>query len=113
MLQKKEKKNVFNIEIWRKVFVSMLSLTFIGVVWTLWTKNPITILVLIPLILSLCIYVQLAIGNYIKTKDIELKTGASFSNVVSIFLFWFVANLGVAYMQGGINRVIEHERKRS
>lgn len=65
------------------------------------------------LLFGLYIYVQLAIGRYIQMKDVELRTGASFSNPVSILLLWLVANSGVAYMQNGINRVIEHERMRA
>ena len=108
-----ENKTVFKVGMWRKLFIALLFLSFAGVVVTINTKNPLLLLVAILGLFGLCIHVQLAIGNYVKSKDIELNTGASYSNGVSVILLWLVANLGVAYMQSGINRVIHHERAHS
>ncbi len=93
--------------------MALIVLVIVGAIMIMRTGNPFFFLVLFLLLLSFYIYVLFAFGNYIKLKDVELNTGSSFSNLLSIFLFWFVANLGIAYLQSGINRIIEHERMRS
>jgi succinate dehydrogenase hydrophobic anchor subunit len=105
-----ENKNVFRIDVWRKAFLVLLLLAFVGLVFVAQANNPIPIAMAFLCFFILFIYVQLAIGNYIKWKDKELNTGATYSNAASVVLLWFVASLGVAYMQSGINRVIKHER---
>ena len=105
-----ENKAVFKVDVWRNLFIALLLLSLAGFIVTVNTNNPLLLLAAILGLFGLCIYVQLAIGNYVKSKDIELNTGASYSNGVSVVLLWLVANIGVAYMQSGINRVIQHER---
>jgi hypothetical protein len=108
-----ERKTVLNAHLWRRIAAALLLTTFLGMAWAAGTQNPIPFLVPFLTLFGFCIYVQIAIGNYIKAKDRELNTGGSYSNALSVFLLWVVANSGVAYMQTAINRVIEHERMRS
>jgi len=112
-LNSAENRTVFRVDIWRRAFVALLFLTVVGAVVAAKMNNPIILLVTALCLFSLFVHVQLAIGNYIKSKDIQLNTGGSYSHTVSIVLFWFVANLGVVYMQSGINRAIRHERAHS
>jgi hypothetical protein len=107
-----EKRAVFKIDIWRRTFFILTFAALVGFV-VVKTNNPIFFLVVFLCMFSLFIYVQFAIGNYIKSKDIELNTGKTYSNAMSVILLWFVANLGVAYMQASINRIIRLERERS
>jgi hypothetical protein len=104
-----ENKKVFKIEVWRNALIVLLLLVVAGFV----LNNPLLFAMTFIGLFILVIYVQLAIGSYIKLKDKELKTGASYSNALSILSLWLVANLGVAYMQSGINRVIECSRDRA
>ena len=108
-----EKRTVFKVDIWRKAFLSLMLLALVSFVVVINSNNPIYFLVIMICLLILFINVQLSIGNYIKLKDVELNTGKKYSNSMSIFLLWLVANTGVAYMQSGINRIITHEREKS
>ena len=112
-LNNAENQIVFKVETWRKVFVVLMILAVVGFVVATRTDNPLLFIVSTFCLFGLFIYVQIAIGNYVKLKDTELNTGVTFSNTVSVILLWIVANLGVAYMQSGINRIITHERVHS
>jgi len=105
-----EKRTVLKVDIWRKVFLSLIPLTLVSYVIAVQAHIAIFLLVTIICWLIFFINVQLSIGYYIKVKDAELNTGKEYSNPLSIVLLWFVANTGVAYMQSGINRIITHER---
>jgi amino acid permease len=108
-----EKRTVFKVDFWRKAFLFLMLLVLVSFVIAVNSNNPIYVLVTTLCLLILFINVQLSIGNYIKLKDVELNTGKVYSNSLSIFLLWLVANTGVAYMQSGINRIITHERENS
>ena len=108
-----EKRTVFNVDIWRKVFGALMFLALVTFVVAVTSNNPVYFLITALFTLILFFHIQLSFGNYIKSKDVQLNTGNTYSNSLSIFLFWFVANLGVAYMQSGFNRVIGHERANS
>jgi glucan phosphoethanolaminetransferase (alkaline phosphatase superfamily) len=112
-LNSAEGKKVLNTDFWVKALISLLVAVFVGVLVTLYSGNPIPFFAVALLLFAFFVYVQLSIGNYIKAKDRQLNTGASFSNALSFVLLWMVANVGVAYMQAGINRVITNERARS
>jgi hypothetical protein len=112
-LNNAEGQTVFKVRIWRYVFTVLNVLAIFGLAVFAITDNPIFFAAMLLCLLCLGIYVQLEIGNYIVRKDLELNTGRSYSNLISIFLFWFVADLGVAYMQSGINRIIYQERTKS
>ena len=112
-LNSAEKRKVFPIYMWRIIALILFRLAAVGFVGAVQAKDPILFLVVAVCVLGFFLYVQISIGNYIKKKYAQLNAGASFSNALSIFLFWLVANTGVAYMQSGINRVIRHEQARS
>ncbi len=112
-LNSAENKNVFDVGLWRSSFFALLLLAVAGFAITASTKNPMLLLVSILGLFGLCLHVQVTIGNYIKSKDNGLAIGKSYSNGVSVTLLWLGASLGVAYMQSGINRIIEHERAHS
>ena len=95
---------------WRNLLITSIGLTLAGVVLAIQMDNPFLLMTAAAFLFGFHVYVQVYIGNYIKQKDAQLKTGGNFSNTVSVLLFWLVANTGVAYMQSGINRVINHER---
>lgn len=112
-LNNAEQKKIFPVKLWRNTIVLLYSLVFVGL---LLIVNSITPFVIVAALLSLIVwllYVQVSIGNYIKSKDAQLNTGGNYSNALSVFLLWLVANSGVAYMQSGINRIIRHEQARS
>jgi ABC-type Na+ efflux pump permease subunit len=108
-----EGKKVLSTGLWAKAFIAILIAVFVGLLFTGYSGNPVPFFVAALLLFAFFVYVQLSIGNYIKAKDRQLNTGASFSNALSFVLLWMVANVGVAYMQAGINRVITNERARS
>ena len=108
-----EGKLVLNAPLWKHLFFAFLPTMFVAFLVTLYSGNPILFVVVALAFFAFLLYVQFSIGNYIKAKDKELNTGATFSNTLSFILFWMVANVGAAYMQGGINRVIRGERARS
>lgn len=108
-----ENRIVLNAKAWRQAFLAMLAFVLASFMFAAQTHNLVPVLAASFLLFGLYVHVQVAIGNYIKSKDRALGTGASFSNFVSVFLLWFVFNLGIVYMQHGINRIIEHERARS
>lgn len=87
-LNSAERTTVLNVNLWRKMFMTLLFLSFLGFIWLLRTSNPILFIMCGVLVFGLCIHVQLTIGRYIQTKDVELGTGASFSNALSITLLW-------------------------
>lgn len=105
-----ERKNVFNTQLWRKLFITSIFLGVVGIIVIKRAGTPLPLLVSFSLLLGLFLNVQLAFGNYVKSKDAELNTGSNFSNALSALLFWFVGNVGIAYLQSGINRIIRHER---
>lgn len=107
-----ENRKVFPINLWRNTAIILFAFAFIGVVVAIQADNLLLLFADIACLFGFFLYVQLSIGNYIKEKDAQLKTGENFSNAASILLLWLVANTGVAYMQSGINRVIRHEQAR-
>jgi len=111
-LNSAEQNEVFPVKLWRNTAIILYSLALIGLLLAINGKTPLLLVVFSLCLLGFFLYIQVAIGNYIKSKDIQLNTGGDFSNALSIFLFWLVANTGVAYMQSGINRVIRHEQTR-
>jgi hypothetical protein len=112
-LNSAEKRKVFPIYRWRIIALILFSLAAVGFVVAVQVKDPFLFLVVAVCLLIFFLYVQISIGNYIIMKYAQLNAGTSFSNALSIFLFWLVVNTGVAYMQSGINRVIRHEQARS
>lgn len=112
-LNSAENRTMFSTETWRKAFASLLLLMVVGAVVAAKMNNPIIFILTALCLFSFFVHVQLAIGNYIKLKDIQLNTGESYSHTVSIVLLWVVANVGVAYMQRALNRIIRQERGRS
>lgn len=111
-----ENRTIFEVNIWRKIFLVLMILIFALFVFTATTsdyKLLALLLVMCLCLLILYIHIQLAFGRYIKSKDVELKTGKLYSDVTSILLFWFVGTLGVVYMQSAVNRIIRHERERT
>jgi hypothetical protein len=108
-----EQKKVFPVKLWRNTAIILYGLAFIGFLLAVNSETQLLFIAACLCLLGFFLYIQVSIGNYIKNKDIQLNTGGNFSNALSIFLFWLVANTGVAYMQSGINRVIRHEQARS
>lgn len=108
-----ENRIVFPVKQWRIITLTLYMLAAVGIVITKMTSSPLFFFGVAIFLLGYFLYVQISIGNYIKKKDVELITGKEFSNTLSIFLFWMVANIGVAYMQFGINRIIRCDRARS
>lgn len=108
-----EERNVFPIQCWKNIAILSLILEIIGFIVAIKVNNPILLLLVALLIFGLISHAQTSIGSYIKNKDLELRTGEKFSNLLSVVLFWLVANTGVAYMQSGINRIIRNEQSRS
>ena len=110
-------REVLPVRKWRNAYAVLLGLTLAALLWAVqWEGKLIRLfplLLLAALQFALFLYVQIAIGNYIKSKHKELHTGESYSHAVSLILFWLVANLGVAYMQSGINTIIAYEQKHS
>jgi hypothetical protein len=96
---------------WRSAFLALCALAFVGFVLAGF-GNPLIFFIAVLGMLWLFIWVHTAIGTYIKAKDVELSTGAKYSNAIAVLLFWVVANSGVAYTQAGLNRIIRHERAR-
>lgn len=107
-----EEREIFNVQRWRRLFLLLVLVVFVALVLALQADFIFPLVVATVLLLVFYLRVQLDFGNYIKSKDRQLQTGASYSNAVFLFLFWFVANLGVLYMQVGINRVIRQQRGR-
>ena len=112
-LNSAEGRTVLNADFWKWALIGLLAASFVSVLVMAHSGNAIPVLGVLALLFAFLVYVQLSIGNYIKAKDRQLNTGASFSNALSFVLLWMVANTGVAYMQAGINRVIAKERARS
>lgn len=112
-LNSAEQRKVFPVNVWRKAAIILFGLAIIGLFLDIKASNPLFLIAIILCLFGFFLYVQVSIGNYIKGKDAQLNTGGNFSNSLSIFLLWVVANTGVAYMQSGINRVIRHEQARS
>lgn len=111
-LNSAENQTIFKVDAWRKAFVLLLVFAVVGFVFAIRADNPLFFIVTVLCLFGLSIYIQIAIGNYVKSKDIELSTGGTYSNVISIILLWMFANLGIAYMQSSINRIIRYERAR-
>lgn len=111
-LNSAEGKKVLRTDLWARAFTVLLIIAFVGVLIAAYSGNPLLFAGAVLLLFAFFVCVQLSIGNYIKEKDRQLNTGASFSNALSLVLLWMVANTGVAYMQAGINRVITNERAR-
>lgn len=112
-LNSAEKKKAFPVKLWRNTAIILYGLALVGFLLAINDGTPFLFIAVCLCLLGFFLYIQVAIGNYIKSKDVQLNTGGNFSNALSIFLFWIVANTGVAYMQSGINRVIRHEQARS
>lgn len=109
-LNSAEGKMVFNIAAWRNAVLVLFLLNMLGAMFLV--KVDVTCFLVLFMVgfLSLFLYVQITIGNYIKQKYAELNIDKSYSNVLSIILLWFVLNLGIVYMQSSINLIIKHER---
>lgn len=108
-----ENKMVFNVAGWRNAFIILFLLSLAAP--TLFAKagSMFPFLLLAAGFLSLFVYVQITIGNYIKQKYAELNIDKSYSNLLSLILLWFVFNLGIVYMQSSINLIIKHEMAKS
>lgn len=112
-LNSAEQKKVFPVQLWRNTAIVLYVLALGGFLLAVNYETPLVFIAACLCLLGFLLYIQVSIGNYIKSKDIQLNTGGNYSNALSIFLLWLVANTGVAYMQSGINRVIRHEQARS
>lgn len=115
-LNNAENQPIFKVRIWRNTFIPLYLAALLGAVWSWQSRSLDSFLLTASLALCLIafmVHVQVSIGNYIKSKDIKHNSGASYSNTLSVVLFWLVANTGIAYMQCGINRVIQNERTHS
>ena len=109
-LNSAEEKMVFNIAAWRNAFFVLFLLSMLGPMFLVKVDATYFLLLFMAGFLSLFVYVQISIGNYIKQKYAELNIDKSYSNVLSFILLWFVLNLGIVYMQSSINLIIKHER---
>lgn len=112
-LNSAEGRIVLNAPLWKRLLFAFLPAIFVTFIVMVHSGNPVLFFVVAVAFFAFLLYVQFSIGNYIKAKDRELNTGRSFSNALSFVLFWMLANIGAAYMQIGINRVIQGERARS
>lgn len=112
-LNNAENRTIFKVDAWRKSFFLLLVFAVVNIVFAIRADNPLLFIVTVLCLFGFFIYIQIVIGNYVKSKDIELNTGGTYSNTVSVILLWMFANLGVAYMQSGINRIIRYERAHS
>jgi len=112
-LNSAENKTVFPVKSWRGIAIALYGSVLVSLVLAINSVTSLLFVASILCLLAFFLYVQITVGNYIKRKDVQLNTGGNYSNVLSIFLFWLIANTGVAYMQVGINRVIRYEQARS
>ncbi|MDT8318666.1 MAG: hypothetical protein RQ824_11875 [bacterium] len=112
-LNSAEEKRVFNIAAWRNAFLVLFLLSMAGPMLLVGLDVTYFLLLIMSGFLSIFVYVQITIGDYIKQKYEELNIDKSYSNVLSFILLWFVLNLGIVYMQSSINRIIKHERAKS
>ena len=112
-LNSAERREVFKVRRWRLIFLLLIAALFLAVIVAEWLNVWSPVLLVAVCLLTFWVSVQVAIGGYIKRKDRELGTGAAYSNGIFLILFWCVANLGVAYMQVGINRIVRTERSAS
>ena len=107
-----EEREVFNVRRWRLQFLLLHGFAYLAVIIAVRTGVLSPAIFAVLCLIAFYISVQVVIGCYIKQKDRELGTGAAYSNGIFLVLFWCIANLGVAYMQAGINRIIISERSR-
>lgn len=70
-------------------------------------------MILVFYVLGLFLYVQISIGRYIRSKENTLKLDNQYNHWISLLLMWFVMNIGVAYIQQHINKIIDAERSKS
>ena len=104
-----ENSNIFRVHLWRFLTILSFLLCLVAIAVAVRSGNPAPAFIAIGLWGTLLAYVQVQVGNYIKSKEQELGLPVTFSNAKSLLLMYLVGMSGMAYIQSNMNRIIESE----
>ena len=70
-LNNAENRTIFKVDAWRKSFFLLLVFAVVNIVFAIRADNPLLFIVTVLCLFGFFIYIQITIGNYVKSKDID------------------------------------------